>query len=612
MFRFDLKRVSLRSCWVLAFLASYSAAQCGGPIVGGATDNWTGRAVAAAGDLDGDGWNDLIVGAPTIATGMPPTGEVGAYSGRTGGFIWRRPASGFSGYSVSGLGKSVAVGGDLDGDGVRDVFVGTNDLVSGQVFVLSGSTGATLWTIVSNMPSDRFGWAVADVGDLDVDGTRDLLIGAPAIAAVAGTTSRGWTCLVSGGALALLPTGTAVTVTYAGFTSPVLWTRAGVVVSPTDFDLEFGDQVASAGDITGDGVPDILIGAAPSAPGRAYVFSGAAAGLGSTSGPFYTVLGTPPDRNFGSAVASAGDADGDGRDDFLVAAVLADTPGGPLATGNVRLYSGLNGSPIRTHFGAATDDRFGGSIGACGDVDLDGRTDYFIGVPGDAFVSSIAGRVEVYSGATGARIRTRNGVASRDGFGMACALLNAVAQDGFPTLVVGAPFVDSFPFTESGAVTVESLATWPGTSEDLILLTGVTPGPTPPVVNPPTLMPETKVAAAGDLIELNWRTPTGTFSVPGSAPLILGQFFLTASGPPPAAFPGLNVNPSILPAPFGYAFPAPPGILSPAIPPGPGGSQFFFVPPGFGGISMIIQVVVPASCSWNGIFASTDSHVFRF
>jgi hypothetical protein len=242
-------------------------------------------------------------------------GRAYVFSGSTGVLLLtlESPAA-----QAAGLfGQSVAGAGDVDGDGRADVIVGAvnehpgNALRGGRAYVLSGATGALIHALDSPhaQQSGRFGVSVASAGDVDGDGVQDVLVGA------AGETPAG----ANSGRAYL----------FSGATGQHLRTLESPNAEPSGF---FGGAVAGAGDVDGDGLADVLVGGgnedtvAGFGAGRAYAFSGAGGLLFAIESPNSQQGGT-----FGSALAGAGDADGDGRPDLILGAMGEDTAAGSFA-----------------------------------------------------------------------------------------------------------------------------------------------------------------------------------------------------------------------------------------------------------------------------------------
>lgn len=141
-----------------------------------------GRAVAWAGDLNGDGVPDFIVGAPQASpNGLAEAGCALVFSGANGGLLYRLDGP----ERFASFGSSVAGGLDVDGDGAPDIVVGAPDaspggrIGAGSVFVFSGATGELLFRWDGEASGDNFGRAVAMIGDLNADDRAEVLVGAP-------------------------------------------------------------------------------------------------------------------------------------------------------------------------------------------------------------------------------------------------------------------------------------------------------------------------------------------------------------------------------------------------------------------------------------------------
>jgi hypothetical protein len=318
-----------------------------------------GRCARDAGDVDGDGRDDVVLGGGTpLPVGPASRVAVRVRSGATGGSVLElRPqlAGAAFGWAVDGLD-------DIDADGHADLVVGSPaaDFGAGRVGAVtahSGASGAMLWQRAGSQLDVAFGYVLARAGDLDGDGLRDVI----ACGFDPSATPSGYVEALSGASGA------------------PIWSASG---SPGD---GFGSTAATLGDVDGDGVDDVAVGAprfGPTAPvprGAVHVLSGVD---GST---IRVVEGAFLD-GIGLALAGPGDVDGDGRAD--VATAGSQTPTG------VRLYSAFSGDLIRTLPAAG----FLGRLGAAGDVDGDGTP--------DVLAPTFDGAVNVLSGADGSRLRS--------------------------------------------------------------------------------------------------------------------------------------------------------------------------------------------------------------
>ncbi len=315
-----------------------------------------GSAVAGTGDLDGDGFPDLIVGAPDAVEAAR------VYSGADGSLLHDLappPGGGDFGRSVAGVG-------DVDGDGVPDVAVGASQANLARIF--SGETGLLLATLPGPAGSMSFGRAVAGVGDVDGDGVPDIAVGDPFFGNLEGAAR------VFSGATGNLIPGLA----FLGNELQVL-----------------GHSVAGLGDVSGDGVPDLIVGA-PTYPvgssdlGQARAYSGASGAL------LYVLFGSSSADFFGTSVSGIGD--GDGVRDVLVGAPRASV-GGITFSGLARIYSGSTGSAIPglAFSGALANDQIGTSVASAGDVNGDGVPDAVAGATQFFFLAPGPGYARVVS-----------------------------------------------------------------------------------------------------------------------------------------------------------------------------------------------------------------------
>ncbi|HEV8699663.1 MAG TPA: integrin alpha [Candidatus Polarisedimenticolia bacterium] len=337
------------------------------------TGAWFGFSVATAGDVNGDGYADVIIGARLFDNLQVDEGRAYVYLGSSVGLGSVPAWTGEPDQNRAAFGSSVASAGDVNGDGYDDVVVGAPDFDTafntdeGRAFLYLGSAaGPSLspnWSAGSGRFSSAYGFSVASAGDVNGDGYGDVIVGAP-LFDNAGFPDEGRVFVYAGSA--------------AGPSLEPVWIADGNKVL-----AQFGYSVAGAGDLSGDGIGDVIIGAPFDGSGRVLIFYGSTTGLNLVSG-FNAKINKSP-AEFGASVAGVGDINGDGIGDVAIGAPRVGDQTTPAA-GIVRVYYGSRmgvGNPPA--FGVTETQPnalLGGSVSSAGDVNGDGLADIIAGASG--------------------------------------------------------------------------------------------------------------------------------------------------------------------------------------------------------------------------------------
>jgi PKD repeat protein len=326
-------------------------------------------------------------------------------------------------------GQSVAVIGDITGDGVDDYIVGApngtevpiNYSGLGRAYVYSGAdpNGTPIWSGMGQyyMPSDgmengQYGYCVSGAGDVNGDGTPDFMVGAPNWRQ-SGTYWRA----------------TGRVKVYSGDVSHNNPNLNFPIINPNGL-FRVGTSLACVGDINGDGRDDIVIGAPKNTAvdgdvGHAYVYG--YVWNEAQQQDEWTMLwdkaGSQAAELFGTVVSGAGDVNGDQVPDFMAVSTHYG-----YDQGIVFVFSGADGEPIWTYYGSGSGIHFGRSLSALGDVNGDTYDDFLIAEQGYVFC---------YSGQTGEVLHTYG--SGNSSFGTSVSTAGDYDDDGVPDILISKP-----------------------------------------------------------------------------------------------------------------------------------------------------------------------------
>ncbi len=340
-----------------------------------------GAKVINAGDVNNDGFGDMLICADGSYTSTNYAGKVSLYLGGTN--FSGKPAIEYIGEGTEDhFGINATTLGDINGDGFSDFAISAdknneNGNDAGKVYIYFGAKqlpAKPSATLKGERANEWFGTSISGGHDLNGDGKPDFIIGAP----YAGKKFSGTVYVYFGGTDITVP---ALTLTGE---------NAGDA---------FGYEVCSLGDVTGDGIGDFAVSAlyanvgSEQGAGVLYVFAG---GNIISKKPVITVPGKVAREQIGYNIAAVGDITADGVNDILVGA----PGGGSGALGAAYVFAGgtLRAEPVASFFGAHQNSLFGMSVASAGDVTGDGINDFMIGAPYTDAGSYHAGKVEFFAG----------------------------------------------------------------------------------------------------------------------------------------------------------------------------------------------------------------------
>ncbi|MEH2072511.1 MAG: hypothetical protein V7K47_30910 [Nostoc sp.] len=458
-------------------------------IKGIAVEDQVRSVVSNAGDINGDGFDDLIIGAPNVNSGAGKSYVVfgGTNVGSSGSFNLSS-LNGTNGFLINriavrdGLGSSVSNAGDINNDGIDDlvigapfadpngnssagqsyvVFGGTN-IGSGSSFDLSKLNGTNGFAINGIFANDNSGYSVSNAGDINGDGIDDLIIGA-SNASANGNSGAGKSYVVFGGT----NVGSGGTLDLSDLNGTNGFAIDGIFAGDSS-----GNSVSSAGDINGDGINDLIIGAYRADPnfndvaGQSYVVYGGTnvgsggtvnlSDLNGTNG--FAINGISSPDESGISVSNAGDINNDGIDDLIIGALGASSNfnndggqsyvvygGTNVSSGGILNLSDLNGTNGFVINSISSFNFLGYSVSSAGDVNDDGIDDLIIGTFGAEQSYVVFGGTNVGSGGifdlsnlNGTNGYAINGITRGDSFGRSVSNAGDVNGDGIGDVIIGA------------------------------------------------------------------------------------------------------------------------------------------------------------------------------
>jgi hypothetical protein len=391
---------------------------------GEATENYFGKSVSGAGDVNGDGFDDVIVGAEGYNSA---TGRAYIYFGAAAGTMDNVPDLTLDGEAIDNyFGTSVSGAGDVNGDGFDDVIVGAEGYNSetGCAYIYFGATGSTMDIIADLILEDKetawhFGTSVSGAGDVNGDSFNDVIVGTDT-----GSRKDSRMYIYFGAANSTMDSIADVICDVTEYTNVISVSGAGdvngdgfddvmasrwhggdfnftifiyfgasgntmdnspdVTLSTEEYQIYFGKSFSAASDVNGDGFDDVIVGA-PSdnhSLGRAYIYFGAANHAMDNAADLTLDNALGINSLFGYSVSGAGDVNGDGFDDVIVGAYNYYSN-----HGRAYIYFGAVNNAMDNVADITLNSKhdyyyqFGYSVSGAGDVNGDGYDDVIVGFP---------------------------------------------------------------------------------------------------------------------------------------------------------------------------------------------------------------------------------------